>query len=272
MQLGIFAKTFPGTDPASVLHLAKSAGFATVQYNMACSGLGAMPDEIPDSAIAAIRNASQSNNICALSATYNMIHPFTDERSKGHRRLGVMAKAASDAGIPMLTLCTGTRNPEDQWSHHAHNNTRGAWRDLLHSMEIAVQYADQHNLLLGIEPELANVVDSARKAKQLIDEIKSPRIKVIFDPANLFERENLGEQRRIISESLNLLSPHIAMAHAKDRDADGNFVAAGKGVLDYPHFIRELTKSGFNGPLITHGLTAEEAPGVATFLRQHLST
>jgi sugar phosphate isomerase/epimerase len=273
MQLGIFAKTFPGTTPATVMHAAKSTGFETVQYNMACSGLSSMPDEIPDETIEDIRSVTKETgiSICALSATYNMIHPFTDERAKGHRRLGVIAKAAAHAGIPMLTLCTGTRNPDDQWARHPQNNTRGAWRDLLHSVEIAVQYAEQHNLHLGIEPELANVVSSAAKAKQLIDEIQSQRIKVVFDPANLFERETQTQQNRIISEGLALLAPHIAMAHAKDRNADGHFVAAGKGVLDYAHFIRELKNTGFDGPLITHGLAADEAPGVAALLRNHLT-
>lgn len=274
MQLGIFAKTFPGSDPVTVLQAAKTSGFDTVQYNMACSGLQAMPDEFADSTISAIRSACAQTgiSICAVSATYNLIHPLTDERARGHRRLGVIAKAASEAGIPIITLCTGTRNPDDQWAHHAQNATRGAWRDLLHSIEIALRYAEGYNLVLGIEPELANVVSNARKAKQLIDEIKSPRIKIIFDPANLFEQATIEDQRRTISDGLNLLAPHIAMAHAKDRDADGHFVAAGKGVLDYPHFIRELTKSGFTGPVITHCLTADEAPGVATFLRQHLAS
>jgi sugar phosphate isomerase/epimerase len=273
MQLGIFAKTFAGTDPVSVLRAAKSAGYETVQYNMACSGLAAMPDEISEKSISDIRQAATetSTTIAALSATYNMIHPYTDERAKGHRKLAVAAQAAAAANIPMLTLCTGTRNPDDQWAHHPQNNTRGAWRDLLHSMEIAISLAEQNNLFLGIEPELANVVSSARKAKQLIDELKSSRVKIIFDPANLFERVNLKDQLRTVSEGLDLLSSHIVMAHAKDRNADGDFVAAGKGVLDYSHFIRELTKTGFNGPIVTHGLTANEAPAVAMFLRSHLT-
>jgi sugar phosphate isomerase/epimerase len=274
MQLGIFAKTFAGTDPATVLRAAKSAGYETVQYNMACSGLAAMPDEILESVTIAIDQAAKTTGITisALSATYNMIHPYTDERAKGHRRLAVMTKSAAAANIPILTLCTGTRNPDDQWAHHPQNNTRGAWRDLLHSMEIAIALAEQHNLMLGIEPELANVISSASKGKQLIDELKSHRVKIIFDPANLFERGTLKDQLRTISSAIDLLGPHIAMAHAKDRDADGRFVAAGSGVLDYGHFIRELMKTGFTGPLITHGLTADEAPAVATFLRSHLSS
>ena len=61
------------------------------------------------------------------------------------------------------------------------------------------------------------------------------------------------------------------MAHAKDRAANGDFVAAGKGVLDYPHYLRALRGAGFDGPLVTHGLTAAEAPEVGAFLRRALA-
>jgi sugar phosphate isomerase/epimerase len=269
MQLGIFAKTFDGKSPSIVLPQVKAAGFTVAQYNMACSGLAAMPDEIPTSVITEIKQAAQSSGITlnALSATYNMIHPDVSEREKGHRRLAVIAKAAQDLDIPLITLCTGTRDATDQWKHHPDNTSDAAWHDLIQSMQTAITIADRYNVNLGIEPELANVINSAAKARQLLDQLKSPRLKIIFDPANLFETETVAEQRRIVSSALALLSSDIAMAHAKDRTTSGEFVAAGTGVLDYPHFLSELKQSGFDGSLITHGLSAAEAPMVCEFLK-----
>jgi sugar phosphate isomerase/epimerase len=60
------------------------------------------------------------------------------------------------------------------------------------------------------------------------------------------------------------------MAHAKDRMSDGRFATAGKGVLDYGHYLRSLTSIGFGGSLITHGLSANEAEGVEAFLTAKL--
>jgi sugar phosphate isomerase/epimerase len=273
MQLGIFAKTFEGKDPLTVLRAVKAAGFETAQYNLACSGLAAMPDEVSDSLAADIKSAMSATGVtlCALSATYNMIHPDPVERQSGHRRLRVAAKAASEVGIPLITLCTGTRDSEDQWRAHPDNGTPEAWRDLFASMETAIAIADQHNIDLGIEPELANVISSAEKAKKLIREMKSPRIRIVLDPANLFEEVSLRDQHKIVSRAIDLLSDRIVMAHAKDRAADGTFTTAGTGVLDYPHFISELKRVGFEGPVVTHGLSAGEAPNVARFLRQQLS-
>ena len=128
--------------------------------------------------------------------------------------------------------------------------------------------AEECNVDLGIEPELANVVSSADQARRLIDELKSPRIRVVLDPANLFEVAKPGERRDIIAQAVDLLGDRIAMAHAKDRNAEGRFVAAGSGVVDFAHFVRCLRNTGFDGPLVTHGLSEAEAPGVAAFLRQ----
>jgi sugar phosphate isomerase/epimerase len=61
------------------------------------------------------------------------------------------------------------------------------------------------------------------------------------------------------------------MAHAKDRDATGRFVTAGRGVLDYRHYISCLRAAGFTGDLITHGLAASEAEGVASSLSSLLT-
>ena len=53
-------------------------------------------------------------------------------------------------------------------------------------MREALQIADEHRVTLGVEPEVSNVVDSARKARRLLDEMQSPRLKIIMDVANLF--------------------------------------------------------------------------------------
>lgn len=273
MRPGIFAKTFAGADPAAVLAQVADAGFSAAQYNLACSGLPSMPDEIAAGAGKAVAAAAAQTgvDIAALSGTYNMIHPDPAERERGHRRLAVLASACAAMGAPMITLCTGTRDPDDQWRAHPDNGTPEAWRDLLASMERAMAIAEAHNVDLGIEPELANVVSSARKARLLLDQMASPRLKIVLDPANLFEVETLDRQRAILAEAIDILGGAIAMAHAKDRAADGTFVAAGKGVVDFPFFLDRLRTAGFAGPVVAHGLLAEEAPDVAAFLRRLLA-
>lgn len=273
MKLGIFGKTFEGTDPHTVLNSVAEAGFACAQYNMACSGLAAMPDTISHEEALAVANAARQNGveIVAVSGTYNMIHPDPDMRQAGHRRLAILAERCAAMSTRLITLCTGTRDPFDQWKEHPDNDTPEAWRDLLDAMATAIDIADRYDVDLGIEPELANVINSAGKARRLIDELQSPRIKIVLDPANLFEVETLEEQRTIVASAIDMLADRIVMAHAKDRTKDGSFTTAGKGVLDYPFYLRKLGEAGFAGSLITHGLSVDEAGGVATFLKERLA-
>ncbi len=269
MRIGAFARTFPGTGPAAVLAAARAAGFETVQYNLACSGLPSMPDAVAPEFPAAVVSAAERSGIVisALSGTYNMIHPDPAVRARGLARLEVIAEAAVAIGAPLVTLCTGTRDPCDQWRAHPDNASAAAWRDLLAEMAKACRIAERHGLRLGIEPELANVVDGAARARALIDELASPCLGIVLDPANLFEVETADRRRDLVAEATDLLADRILLAHAKDRDSAGNFVAAGAGVIDFDLYIAALRSAGFDGDLVAHGMSATDAPQVAAFLR-----
>ncbi len=262
-RIGIFAKTFAGSDPTAVLAQVANAGFGSAHFNMACCGLAAMPDVIPAGTAQAVASAAAASGVSlvGLSGTWNMIHPDPAVRAAGMRRLEVLAQACAPLGTRLITLCTGTRDADDQWRAHPDNASPEAWRDILASMEQAVAIAERYDVDLGIEPELANVVDSAAKARQLLDEIGSPRLKIVLDPANLAEIETPERRRAIVAGAIDLLADHIAMAHAKDRDINGEFVAAGRGVIDFAHFMGTLQAAGFTGPMVAHGLSAAEAPG-----------
>jgi sugar phosphate isomerase/epimerase len=270
MQLGILAKTFSAIGARKSLQAVRDAGFECAQFNMACVGLPSLPAEIPQSICDEITAATRETkiSITAVSATYNMIHPDIAQRQDGMKKLAVMLKSAKAFGTDLVTLCTGTNDPLDQWRYHPDNQSAESWQALRSEMETAVALADQYDVNLGIEPELANVINSAETAHRLIGEINSKRLRIILDPANLFEKSDLVQQTEIVSKAVDLLGDRIAMAHAKDRNAQGQVVAVGKGIIDFSHFVRCLKTANFTGPLVTHGLNENEAPAVAEFLKQ----
>jgi sugar phosphate isomerase/epimerase len=270
MQIGIFAKTFAAQGALASLTAVRDAGYAVAQFNMAVLGGSPMPEAIASETCAEIAAARARSGvaIAAISGTYNMIHPDKAARAAGFERLATLVRAAPRMGIHLVTLCTGTRHATDQWAHHPDNGTAEAWRDLTVEMERAVAVAEQCGVDLGVEPELANVVSSAALGRRLIDELGSSRVKIVLDPANLFETAPAAERRAIIAEAVDLLADRIVMAHAKDRRADGGFAAAGSGVIDFADFVGRLRAAGFDGPLVTHGLSEAEAPKVAAFLHQ----
>lgn len=268
-QLGIFAKTFKRADVNSVCQAVKAHGFEVIQFNMACVGLPSMPDHIPKTIISEITQAVQSNGltICGISGTFNMCHPDPAVIKTGLNRLEIMAKNCMALGTTLITLCTGTRDPQDKWKYHPDNHTKAAWLEMARSIEKALLITEQYDLQLGIEPELANVVNNASKAHRLLAEMKSERLKIVLDPANLFECADKKTIERLIDEAIELLAPSIIMAHAKDRDETGHFVAPGKGIIPFDYFVHQLHLAGVDQPMVAHGFSEWEVPFVTDFLK-----
>jgi sugar phosphate isomerase/epimerase len=272
MKIGIFAKTFAGHGAREVLSAAGRAGYDCVQYNMACSGLAALPGAIDAATAGAVRDASRETSvaIAAISATYNMIHPDLAVREAGRASFAAIAERAREMGTGLLTVCTGSRDPHDQWRHHPDNSAPEAWRAMCEEFQHLLAVAERCDVAIGVEPELANVVSSAQRAREILDALQSKRVKIVIDAANLFEIEAPQRRRSIIEHAVELLGDSIALAHAKDRLGDGAFASAGTGVIDFPHYFAALRRVGFDGAIVTHGLTADEAPAVAQFLRRAL--
>lgn len=272
-ELGIFAKTFPGTLSA-VFRAVQDADLHRIQFNFACAGLPSMPDAVDEPTRKMIQLALRQTplTIEAVSGTFNMIHPNPAERVAGLRRLAVIAQQCHWLGTNVVTLCTGSRDAQDMWKAHPDNNLPDAWYDLRQSLDEALALAEQHHLLLGIEPETANIINSVDKAVQLLREVNSPRLRIIFDPANLFEKEPLPVIQERIAQGLDQLGDTIISAHAKDRNEHGRVVAPGRGILPYAYYLRSLNQIGYQGNLILHGLAANEVANSVEFLRQQLKS
>ena len=140
-------------------------------------------------------------------------------------------------------------------------------------MREAADIARQAGVVLAFEPEVNNVVDSATKARRLMDEIGSPHLKVTIDPANIFHTGELPRMREILDEAFALVGKDIVLAHAKDLDHDGDagHKAAGEGKLDYDRYVSLLHACGFKGPLLLHGLSEAQVPRCVAFLREKLA-
>ena len=276
MEVGIFARTFEAPSLAGVLDAVAAHGIRHIQLNTSCMGLSDMPDGLDSAACERARRqiSARGIDVVSLSATYNMIHPDPAARSQGMRRLEVLASHAAELGTNLLTLCTGTRNPDNMWGDHPLNGSPEAWSDLLAAMEQALALAEQHDVRLGIEPEVSNVVSSPAKARQLLDTMRSDRITIVMDGANVFPRGTIHRQREILDEAFDLLGDHMALAHAKDlsRDGEAGHEAAGTGLLDYDYYLQLLHQSGYRGALVLHSLTPEQVPGCVRFLQEKLQS
>jgi sugar phosphate isomerase/epimerase len=272
MRLGIFAKTFQRPTLAKTLDAVVEHGFDCVQFNFACVDMPSMPEQIPPEIAEEIAGEMSQRGIsmAAVSGTFNMIHPDPAKRQDGLRRLAAMAQVCRLLNTSTITLCTGSRDAENMWRSHPLNRSPEAWHDLIASLSAALEMTKSSGVTFGIEPETANVIDSVRNARKLLDEMKSPRLKIVLDAANLFLPGDGLRMNSIIDEAVDLLAENIIAAHAKDFLDNGStveHVAAGKGRLDYGHYISKLRQAGFSGPLILHGLEENEVADSRRFVQ-----
>ena len=198
-----------------------------------------------------------------------MIHPDVRERTQGLERLEVLASSCDRLGTGIITICTGTRDADHMWSRHPDNDTPEAWADLAATLERAVAIAEKHDVALAFEPEVNNVIDSAEKARKIIDQVGSSHLKVVIDGANLFHAGELPRMTEILDHAFDTLGDDIVMAHAKDlsRDGDAGHEAAGTGLLDYDHYVHLLRQMDFQGALVLHSLDESQVDSCLAFLR-----
>lgn len=276
IELGIFAKTFSRSCLADTVQAVRFHGLSCLQFNMVCAGLPSLPGLIDDATCNAITHAMTNAGIVmsAVSGTFNTVHPDLTIRADGIARARQLIGKCNAMGTGIVTLCTGSRDPGDMWKYHPDNETKEAWADLIDTLSQLCAAAEEHKITLAIEPEVHNVISSARKALAIIGDVGSDSLKVVIDPANLFTAEDISHASDIMEEAISLLSSYIVLAHAKDIDATNPDIqlAAGTGCLDYQLYLRLLAEIEYSGALILHGLTESQVPGSVNFLRQLIAS
>ncbi|MFO7695575.1 MAG: sugar phosphate isomerase/epimerase [Anaerolineae bacterium] len=274
MKLGMLTGELRRSTPEELFRTISALGFADVQLELGSVLPGPLPEKVEDSALEEIyaQASGFGVEIAAVGGTYNMIHPDLGARALGLKRFESIAATCAPLHCRFVTLCTGTRHPENMWRWHDDNLKPDAWDDLLVSMEQVLVVAERYDLLLGIETEASNVINSAEKARKLLDTFDSPRLKIIMDVANLFQRGDARPEnvRPIMDKAFALLGPYIQMAHGKDIQAGEGLACthAGHGIIDFGYFVDKLQERGYTGGMLVHGIKDERYfPEVVAFMR-----
>jgi sugar phosphate isomerase/epimerase len=114
------------------------------------------------------------------------------------------------------------------------------------------ELAERHDATVLLEPYFGSFFASAKRTRVFIEEVGSPRIRVLLDPANLLELND-------IDEMFAQLAPWIDCMHAKDRKMHvAHGVAAGEGDIDYAEFVALATKHAPKAPFILEYVGAKD--------------
>lgn len=274
MRLGIFAYTFVRPTVEAVFDAIRAHGLKNTEWNYTAIGMQEVPATLDEGLVEHIRTAAAERGITvdSVAGYTNLVDPEPERRRAALERLLRLIRAAPAHGADKVALCTGSRDARSMRRWNDANDDAGAWADLLRSMAACLEAAEESGVTLVFEPEVNNVVHTAAKARRLLDELRSPRLKVVFDGANIYHRGELSRQQELLTEAIDLLGGDIALAHAKDieQDGDAGHAAAGTGRLDFGHYLGELRRSGYRGSILLHGLEERQVAASVRFLQGHL--
>lgn len=162
----------------------------------------------------------------------------------------------------MITLSSGSRDPEDMWRWHADNTTAQAWADSRSTLQALAGCAEDYDLTLAVEPEHSNVVATAGQALTMREQVCSEALGFVYDAANLLDPDAFDPDQAVeaISRDIDILGPHIVLAHAKELVAGRAPAGPGAGWLPWPLIVQLLHTAGFDGTLVIHGLPESAVP------------
>jgi sugar phosphate isomerase/epimerase len=270
MYAAIFSRTYAMKNVAEAICAAAMDGYEGIQANLSSAGLASLPDTVPPGVAVQFGQEARARGIrlAALSGTYNMAHPDAKVREASRVGFQNVVSAAREMGAPIVSLCTGSRDPHDMWKFHPENDSDEAWKDLRSELEFALRVAQEAGIRLAIEPEPANVIRDAEAARRILNEMASSHLGILLDAANLLTPATLSRQHAVIDEATGLLGGALLLAHAKDINAAGKVVAPDEGEVDLMAFTTALRRVGYDDALIAHGFASDKAALAAKVLQR----
>ncbi|MBQ8641227.1 MAG: sugar phosphate isomerase/epimerase [Clostridia bacterium] len=277
MRTGVCTTDFehigvPLRNADSLFGVIRNYGFECVQFafssvaecNFVPTGEIEIPAYIPYAAVVNTDRAAQKYSlpIEVINGTFNMAHPDASVREEGLRRFAILTEAAEALGAKYISLCSGSRNAAHLWTWSPDNDTEEAWDAMFDTVKRATELAEKRNIVLAIESEAANIIDTPENARKIMDAVGSQNLKMILDCANLFHRgmarpENV---RTVLGHAFELFGSDIVIAHGKDiREGDGiDFCGTGLGIVDFAFTAARLREYGYSGDMFLHGIYDED--------------
>ena len=271
LQLGIYSGVYSSLSLAEATARIRDDGFDNVlcDYNFADIRFDPLaPDwEAAGKIVGCFER--HGIEIAAVFGYVNLVDPVPARRKQGDARLETLLTNWKRLGCRNVSTGTGTFNTTSDWVGAPRNETEEGYLQCRAALEKWAKVAEKAGAVLSIEPYWGNVITSIDRAERLFREVESPALKLVMDPNNYFRKEDLPKMQPMLEEMFHRLGRHIVLAHAKDVKpaAEGtDLPASGKGVLDYPLFLRLLAQLDRPLELILEHLTLDDVPRARDFV------
>ena len=95
-------------------------------------------------------------------------------------------------------------------------------KQLLKSLEEIMPEAERQGVIVAVEPVYCHALNTVETTKMVLDSIKSPNLKIIFDPANLMSDEWVDRQDVLYGRAMEAFGELIMAVHFKGVCYDEN--------------------------------------------------
>jgi len=234
MRIGVRAHDFGRHTAPDLASTIKNAGFETVQLApaKAIEGVNSF-DEITPLVVKNIGDAF-TNAALDIDVIGCYIEPSIQDDAARLNNVETFKNSlsiAKELGVPIVgTETTGMAldTPAEV--------RKEAYARLLDSVLRMTEHAEKVGVNVGIEPVVLHTLCSSKLTCKLLDDVKSPRLKIIFDPVNMMLPETMDKQHDIFSSMFDLVGNDIVAMHIKDVSVENNKLAwriIGEGDIDY---------------------------------------
>ena len=202
------------------LAMVRAQGFSCVHLALSkIPGLCADPSALTPGYAAAIRHAldGEDLSLAVLGCYKNLGNPDAAEQKRIQEQYTAHLRFASFLGCPNRTYTPDREacRSEDALEH------------FLENLRPVVKSAEKFGVILAIEPVASHIVWNARRARTVLDSIRSPNLQIIAD--------------EVIAEAIDLLGGDVCVLHLKDYVVENNqlrAVGCGKGKMNYERILR----------------------------------
>jgi sugar phosphate isomerase/epimerase len=184
-------------------------------------------------------------NIHSIGVYTNLIHPDQAERKANLAYFKAMMEVGRRMGVrTFITEAGHYQDPKGPEPHVPLHFQDALWPQTVTTVRELAAQAEECDAKVLLEPFYRGFLATAKRVRLFLEEVNSPRIRALLDPANLIEVNDLEEM-------FHQLGPWIDCVHAKDRKLHTDLgVAAGRGDLDYPKFVSLAAQHTPHAPLI----------------------
>ena len=234
MKKGANAWIYPSDFTVDrILETSSEIGYDGVELNLDEENLKLTGRERKEIAEKAGSLGLELPSLCSgLFWTYNLASPDESVREKGIEIVKKGCEFASDLGASVFLVVPAVAVPEVSYEE--------MWELSQRSILEAVQVAEEHGIVLGIENVWNRFLYSPLEFRSFVEEFNHPNVKVYFDVGN-FQLLAFPQQW------IRYLSELIVCIHVKDfQRSTMMFKPLLQGDVPWPEVMRALREIGYD--------------------------